>query len=158
MKIEIITSQNDNFKETGFGTTVACNDVLASLESMGHSVLLSVCETQEHLFNVVLRKPDLVVLAAKYLTLNCGNNIWFSEYFKQNNIIFSGSDRQTLKYDSDKVFAKQKLTSLGVKTAKYFTAIPEQYKSEESIPLSFPLFLKPLDASNGNGIDDESFV
>ena len=31
-------------------------------------------------------------------------------------------------------------------------------KNDNELPVAFPLFLKPLDAANGNGIDDLSFV
>lgn len=37
-------------------------------------------------------------------------------------------------------------------------AVPGQYKCENELPIKFPLFLKPVDAANGNGIDDLSFV
>lgn len=158
MKIEIVTSRNAKLKETGFGSLFACDDVLASIEGMGHSVVVTICETIEDLENVVKRTPDLVVLAAKYMPIEGVEDMWFSEYFEKQNITFSGSNRETLKYDSDKVFAKEHLTSLGIKTAKYFTAIPDQYECEEELPISFPLFLKPTDAANGNGIDDNSFV
>ncbi len=158
MKIEIITSGNSKLKETGFGSLLACGDVLGSIEGTGHSVLVTICETLEDLESVVRRAPDLAILAAKYMPIDGQNDIWFSEYFAQHQITFSGSDRETLRYDSDKVFAKECLTKLGIKTAKYFTAVPDQYQSEEELPILFPLFLKPLDAANGNGIDDSSFV
>ncbi|MCW8888390.1 MAG: D-alanine--D-alanine ligase, partial [Gammaproteobacteria bacterium] len=54
--------------------------------------------------------------------------------------------------------AKSLLKNKGVSTANYFMAIPGQYKCESDLPFSFPLFLKPIDAANGNGIDDQSFV
>lgn len=158
MKIEIITSRNAKLKETGFGSLLACDDVLSSLESKGHSVLVTVCETQGDLESVVRRKPDLVVLATKYMPIDGQKNVWFSEYFEQNDIVFSGSNRETLKYDSDKVFAKECLANLGIKTARHFTAIPNQYLLEVELPILFPLFLKPIDAANGNGIDDRSLV
>jgi D-alanine-D-alanine ligase len=63
-----------------------------------------------------------------------------------------------LKYDSDKVLAKSYLRKKGIKTADYFTAVPGQYTCGSELPVRFPLFLKPLDAANGNGIDDLSFV
>ena len=158
MKIEIITSRNSKLKETGFGSLFACCDVLASLQGMGHSVSVTICEALKDLEGVVKKAPDLVVLASKYMPVEGGKDIWFSEYFQQNRITYSGSNRETLKYDSDKVLAKECLANLGIKTAKYFTATPEQYSCEEDLPILFPLFLKPLDAANGNGIDDSSFV
>lgn len=158
MKVEIITSRNSKLKETGFGSPLACGDVLDSIEGMGHSGLVTICETLEDLESVIKRTPDLVILAAKYMPIEGQEDMWFSEYFEKNHITFSGSNRETLKYDSDKVFAKERLTNLGIKTAKYFTAIPGQYSCEEELPILFPLFLKPLDAANGNGVDESSFV
>jgi len=81
-----------------------------------------------------------------------------SDFFSQHNINFTGSSRDVLEFDSNKVLAKTHLANRNIKTAKYFIAIPGQYKNESDLPISFPLFLKPLDAANGNGIDDYSFV
>jgi D-alanine-D-alanine ligase len=36
MKIEIITTPNDDFKETGFGTLKSCKSVLRSIKKLGH--------------------------------------------------------------------------------------------------------------------------
>ncbi len=158
MRIEIITTPNETLKETGFGTLRACTHVLDSIRRLGYSVTLNVCETAEDLHMVVKRKPDLVVLAVKYISVENGNDIWLSDYFAVNGVNFSGSSREVLKFDSDKVLAKSHLRKMGMKTADYFTAIPGQYKCESELPIRFPLFLKPLDAANGNGIDDLSFV
>jgi D-alanine-D-alanine ligase len=158
MQIEIITTSNEALKETGFGTLKACNNVLDSIGRLGYTVTLNVCETVTDLEEVVKRKPDLVFLAVKYIAVENGSDIWLSDYFSKNGINFSGSSREVLKYDSDKVLAKAYLREKGVKTADYFTAIPGQYQCESDLPVKFPLFLKPLDAANGNGIDDLSFV
>jgi D-alanine-D-alanine ligase len=119
---------------------------------------LNICETEKELYKTVLREPDLVILAVKYLSFESENNIWLSEYFTQHKIIYTGSSRSTLKFDSDKVLAKSHLKKVNIKTADFFTAIPGQYQSEQELPLLFPLFLKPTNAANGNGIDDLSFV
>lgn len=158
MKIEIITSLNGDLKETGFGSQLACLNVVESIKKLGHTAILSVCSSLNDLDNVANRKPDLVVLAAKYMPVVNGNDIWFSDYFAKQNIIFSGSNRETLKYDSDKALAKLCLSHAGINTAKYFMAVPGQYSRESELPFSFPLFLKPIDAANGNGVDDLSFV
>jgi D-alanine-D-alanine ligase len=158
MNIEIITTVNATLKETGFGLYSSCIDVLESIRRAGHIVRLTVCESMADLNDVVARNPDFVFLAAKYLPIQNAESIWFSEYFSKKQITFSGSDRQTLKYDSNKVLAKNHLDNMGIKTARHFTAIPEQFLSLEDIPFAFPLFIKPIDAANGNGIDDLSFV
>ncbi len=158
MNIEIITTPNEELKESGFGSLKSCNSVLESVTNMGYNVILTVCTTKSNLERVVKRKPDLVILAVKYLLFKNGNNIWLSDYFAKNFINYTASSREVLRFDSDKVLAKLHLKHRGIKTANYFTAIPDQYKSAKELPISFPLFLKPIDAANGNGIDDLSFV
>jgi D-alanine-D-alanine ligase len=158
MHIEIITSPNETLKESGFGTLKACYSVLAAIKRMGCNVRLTVCETQDDLDGVVKRNPGLVVLAVKYIPIQNADDIWLSDYFAQYRINFTGSSREVLKFDSNKVLAKTHLKNKGIKTANYFLTTPGQYENESELPLSFPLFLKPLDAANGNGIDDLSFV
>ena len=163
MHIEIITTPNDALKESGFGSLTACNSVLDAIQKMDYSVRLNVCQSKNDLDDVVKRKPDLVILAVKYIPIKYEDkiqeyDIWLSDYFAQHGINFTGSSREILKFDSNKVRAKTHLANKGIKTASYFIAIPEQYKTESDLPISFPLFLKPMDAANGNGIDDSSYV
>jgi len=158
MNIEIITTPNEELKESGFGSFKSCNSVLESITNMGHNVTLTVCTTKIDLEEVVKRNPDLVMLAVKYLSFENENDIWLSDYFAKNFINYTASSREVLKFDSDKVLAKLHLKHKGIKTANYFTAMPGQYRSVKELPISFPLFLKPIDAANGNGIDDLSFV
>jgi D-alanine-D-alanine ligase len=158
MKIEIITTRNENLKETGFGTRASCVSIFDALKRMGHEATLNMCQTREDLDAIVKRQPDLVMLAVKYLAIPDGKDIWLSEYFAANDINFSGSSREVLKFDSDKVFAKAHLRAKGIRTANYFTATPGQYSDDIELPIEFPLFLKPTDSANGNGIDDLSFV
>ena len=158
MHIEIITTPNETLKESGFGTLKACNSVFEAIQRMGYSARLSVCKTKDDLEEVVKRKPELVILSVKYIPVKNEDDIWLSDYFSQHAVNFTGSSREVLEFDSNKVLAKTHLTNKGIKTANYFIAIPGQYKNESDLPITFPLFLKPLDAANGNGIDDLSFV
>lgn len=158
MNIEIITTPNDALKESGFGAIKACNSVLDAIKALDYTVRLNVCKTEKCLSEVVERRPDLVILAVKYIPLEDDDDIWLSDYFSQHGINYTGSSREVLKFDSNKVLAKTHLTNKGIKTARYFLANPGQYKHKNDLPISFPLFLKPLDAANGNGIDDKSFV
>jgi len=158
MKIEIITTRNENLKETGFGALASCVSIFDALKRMGHEAILNICQTTVDLDATVKRKPDLVILAVKYLAIPNGKDIWLSEYLADNDINFSGSSREVLKFDSDKVFAKAHLRAKGIRTANYFTATPGQYSGDVDLPIDFPLFLKPTDSANGNGIDDFSFV
>ena len=158
MHIEIITTPNDTLKESGFGTLKACNSVLEAVQRIGYSVRLNVCETKDDLDDVVKRKPGLVIFAVKYIHVKNKDDIWLSDYFAHHGVNFTGSSREVLEFDSNKVLAKTHLANKGIKTANFFIANPKQYKKESDLPITFPLFVKPLDAANGNGIDDLSFV
>jgi D-alanine-D-alanine ligase len=163
MHIEIVTTPNESLKESGFGSIKACESVLDAIKRMGLRASLNICKTKNDLDDIVKRKPDLVILAVKYLPAIyndkfCEKEIWLSDYFARHDINFTGSTRETLKFDSNKVLAKTHLKNKGIKTANYFLATPGKYKAESELPIPFPLFLKPLDAANGNGIDDLSFV
>jgi len=158
MQIEIVTTPNESLKESGFGALNACESVLAAVKKMGHDATLTVCRTKNDLDNIVRRKPDLAILAVKYVPLEHGDDIWLSAYFAQRGLNFTGSSRDVLVFDSNKVLAKTHLINKDIKTANYFIASPDQYKNESDLPFTFPLFLKPLDAANGNGIDDLSYV
>lgn len=158
MKIEIVTTPNGALKETGFGTLKACKSVMEVIKKVGHDVKLSVCKTREDLEGVLKRKPSLVILAVKYISLENHEDIWLADYFALNAVNYSGSSREVLKFDSDKVLAKICVKKEGIRTAEYFIAVPGQYKLETDLPIKFPLFLKPMDAANGNGVDDLSLV
>jgi D-alanine-D-alanine ligase len=158
MHIEIITTPTEALKESGFGSLTACNSVLNSIRRMGHTAELNVCQSKSCLNEIVERRPDLVVLAVKYIPITNEADIWLADYFHQHKINFTGSTRDILEFDSNKVKAKMHLTNKGIKTANYFIATPGQYNNASELPVTFPLFLKPLDAANGNGIDDSSFV
>ncbi|RXK14230.1 D-alanine--D-alanine ligase [Halarcobacter mediterraneus] len=158
MYIEILTTSNEELKESGFGSIESCFSILEAIEKMGHNIILMVCKNKKDLKKVVDRNPDLVILAVKYLVLEDGTNLWLSEYFDKYSINYTASSVEILKFDSNKVLAKEYLKRKGIKTADYFTAIPNQFQSVKELPILFPLFLKPIDAANGNGIDDLSFV
>jgi len=158
LKIEIITTTNKELKETGFGGLKVCNGIFDSIAKMCYNVSLNICKTEEDLENIVKKNPDLVVLTVKYISPQNEYDIWLSEYFSHRGINFTGSSRDVLKYDSNKISAKLNLSSKGIKTARHFMAVPGQYKYANELPIKFPLFLKPINAANGNGIDDLSFV
>ncbi len=158
MKIEIVTTPNEGLKETGFGSLKTCKSLFDSMVKAGYAVNLNLCVTRDDLDEIVARQPSLDVLAVKYIPLDNENDIWLTDYFSGHGINFTGSSRNVLDFDSNKVSAKEHLSYKGIDTARYFIAVPGQYKNENELPITFPLFLKPLDAANGNGIDDSSFV
>ncbi|MDP5274224.1 hypothetical protein [Chengkuizengella axinellae] len=158
MKIEIITTPNENLKETGFGTIEACEAILETLQKRFGNVKLNICENESDLTLVTMRQPDLVILAVKYIQLENEEKLWLSNFFEKSNLNFTGSIREVLNFDSNKIEAKKQIESEGIKTAAYFLVTPETYQLEADIPIDFPIFLKPMNAANGNGIDEDSLV
>jgi D-alanine-D-alanine ligase len=158
LDIEIVTTPNETLKETGLGPHLACEALMQSLLDSHHMAVVTVCETEADLDLVVQRKPDLVVCVVKYICPENVKQIWLSEFFEKKGINYTGSKKFNLLYDSDKISAKLIVTSKGIATAGFFVAIPGQHLNETELPLPFPLFIKPSDAANGNGVDILSLV
>lgn len=158
MEIEIVTTPNDTLKETGFGPHIACQDFMQSLLGSEHNTVITVCRTVDDLDAIVQRKPDLVILVVKYILSESGHKLWLSEFFEANSVNYTGSQKINLLYDSDKISAKILVASKGINTADYFMTIPGEYHVADDLPLPFPLFIKPSDAANGNGVDFASLV
>lgn len=158
MDIEIVTTPNGTLKETGFGSRYACDGVMQSLLDSDHNAKVTVCLNATDLAAVVARKPDLILAVVKYILLDSGEQLWLSEYFENHGMNYTGSKRNVLSYDSNKVSAKRMVASKGIDTADFFVTTPGEYKSEQELPLPFPLFVKPTDAANGNGVDFNSLV
>ncbi|WP_455756797.1 D-alanine--D-alanine ligase [Sulfurimonas sp.] len=158
MNIEIITTKDETSREAGFGNITTCNNILNSINSMGYNAILNVCQTIEHLNDVVNRDPDLVILAVKYIITEDEDTIWLSEFFAENKINFSGSSKDSLMFDSDKVLAKSYLKDKGLSTPRYFTAVPGEYKRDYDIPINYPLYVKPIHSLDYNGLNELSLV
>lgn len=120
-------------------------------------VRLNVCKMVGDLNEIVKRKPDLAILAVKYISIKNEDDIWLSYYFTRNQINYSGSSREILELILT-MFLLNRIWREGIETAKFFTAILGQYKCDGELSIIFPLFLKPPDTVNGNGVDDLSFV
>jgi D-alanine-D-alanine ligase len=158
LNIEVITTVDSPLTEAGFGSYASCLAVVESIKRSGNTAQVTVCESLADLDAVVARKPDFVLFGRKYLPCNNGDDIWFSEYFSKHQIAFFGSDREALRFDSDRVSVKIHLGNMRIKTARYFIANPKQFLSQASLPLAFPLFIKSTNDTNGNGIDGLSLV
>ncbi|MBI9012901.1 MAG: hypothetical protein JEZ08_11770 [Clostridiales bacterium] len=158
MKIIIVTTENEQMKETGFGLMKSCLSMKEALESNYNSVTIKSCASEQDLEVVALLSPDIVVLAVKYIHGVDDQKIWLSQYFEDAGIIYTGSTREVLEYDSDKILAKNLILKKGIQTAVFTTVTPESLHSKINESIPYPQFIKPLNAANGNGIDDDSVV
>lgn len=155
--IEVIIVQDENLKNTSFGSQDTCEIVYQTILSKYGNTKVSFCNNAKDLEDVVLRKPDLVVLTNKVMEI-AGKKIWLSEYFGSNEINYTGSIKEVLKYDVNKISSKKQIISHGIETARFFTAVPDEFKTLEEISIPFPLFIKPISSANSDGIDEGSFV
>ncbi|MGB3366866.1 MAG: hypothetical protein WBA54_05225, partial [Acidaminobacteraceae bacterium] len=158
MKIIIITTGSKIIKETGFGSVSACLAVKSALKKSYEDVTVNRCTSLKKLNKVIEQSPDLVVLASKYVQLKNGEKIWLSKFFEDANITYTGSKLQSLEYATNKIKAKELILQNNIKTAEYTIVTPENYLLESNITITYPLFVKPLDAANCNGIGDDSIV
>jgi D-alanine-D-alanine ligase len=157
--IEVVTTETTAMKETGFGSVETCQRVCDVLKSRYAQVHFNEVQSEGDLERIVDREPDLVVLCVKYVVDEEQHaKIWLSDYFSQHGIAYTGSNRATLEFDSDKSKAKNAVLEKGVATAKFFFAHPGVFANERNLPFPLPLFVKPLDAANGNGVDENSLV
>ena len=83
--------------------------------------------------------------------------IWFTEFLDKHNLLYTGSSKEAIELEFDKSKAKIIVQDQGIKTASFFIAQHNQFQKDE-IPLSFPLFIKPLFEGDSRGIDSNSLV
>ena len=109
------------------------------------------------------KTPDLVFVGAspKRITLyenGQSNTVWLSKFLEDNSLAFTGSNINAILLDSYKSNAKMAIQNAGIKTADYFSAKPNQYSSTDTLPIEYPLFIKPPNSGGGKGIDKYSVV
>ena len=157
--IEVVTTDTMGMRESGFGSIDTCRGIADILSHEHSNVRFNLVTSKRDLQEIVDRSPDLAILCVKYVFDDLGGEvIWLSDFFDRHGVLHSGSEFKTLDFDSNKSIAKTFLQNKGIATAEFFLARPEQFDADDQLPLAYPLFVKPLDAANGNGIDDSSIV
>ena len=68
------------------------------------------------------------------------------------------SGKAALDNESDKNRAKKIMQKNNIRTADFFITIPGEYLKESSIPIKFPLFIKPVTGGDSRGVDKNSIV
>ena len=121
------------------------------------NVLITEINSEEDLEALVKRKPDLVFSGVKYFFFN-NRNIWLNDYLEIFEIPYIASSKEALDNESDKNRAKKIIQKNNIKTADYFITNPGEYLKESSIPIKFPLFIKPVTGGDSRGVDKNSIV
>jgi len=147
-----INSHQDNV-----GIILEEKKVLKILSKRYENVLVTEINSEEDLESLVKRKPDLVFSGVKYFSFN-NRNIWLNDYLEIFKIPYIASSKAALDNESDKNKAKKIMQKNNIRTADFFITNPGEYLKESSIPIKFPLFIKPVTGGDSRGVDKNSLV
>jgi D-alanine-D-alanine ligase len=133
--------------------------ILAVLDKHYARVGVSIVNTLSDLEALVARKPDLVFLGMKFvpqdhaLGLADPNKIWITGYLDEHGISYTGSNQMAHELELNKPLAKQCVLDAGLNTSRFYVARQNQPQPRDSMPLLFPLFIKPTSRGGGLGVD-----
>jgi D-alanine-D-alanine ligase len=135
-----------------------------TLSNYYSKVEVSLISTEKELYELIIKKPDLVISGIKYLGFDLNSiqrdstlKIWFSDFLDEHKIPYTGSSKKPLELEFDKSKAKDIVSNDGCNTAPFFITHPNKHAQDE-LPLEFPLFIKPLYEGDSRGIDANSLV
>ena len=120
-------------------------------------VAITQISTRRDLEQLAARRPDLVFSGVKYFSFD-GRDVWLTDFLDLHGIAYLASDKAALDNEHDKIRAKRIMQVANVATAHYFSTAPEEHPTAESLPLAFPLFVKPVAGGDSRGVDADSVV
>ena len=159
-KIEIVVVPNFgkvNSHQDNVGIILENKKVLRILSKQYKNVIITEINSEEDLYQLVKRKPDLVFSGVKYFLFN-NQKIWLNDYLELFKILYIASSKAALDNESDKNRAKKIMQKNNIRTADFFITNPGEYLKESSIPIKFPLFIKPITGGDSRGINKNSLV
>jgi len=131
--------------------------ILKILSKRYKHVSITKISTERDLQRLVTRKPDLVFSGVKYFLFK-DKTIWLNDYLDQFHIPYIASNVKALGNESDKNKAKKIIKLNKIKTANFFVTTPGKYLTKSSLPIKFPLFVKPVIGGDSRGVDKNSIV
>lgn len=159
-KIEILIVPKPRIKDANQKNVAIPLDektILNILSAYYRDVTISMIRTENDLKQLAIRKPDLVFSGVKYFNFN-DRIVWLNDYLEIHGISYIASGRQALQDEHDKSRAKQIMQQANIKTADFFTTEPGEHLRKASLPISFPLFVKPVTGGDSRGVDSKSIV
>ena len=156
--IEIVTIHNPgekNSHQDNVGIILEEKKILKILSKRYVDVLITQINNKKDLYLLLRRKPDLVFSGVKYFIFN-KEKVWLNDCLETYDIPYIASNRAALDNESDKDRAKKLILKAKIKTADFFVTSPDKLKKNSSIPISFPLFIKPIRGGDSRGIDSNS--
>ena len=158
--IEIVIVPNlggINSHQDNVGIILEEKNILKILSKRYKNVSITEINSEEDLEALSKRKPDLVFSGVKYFIFN-NKNIWLNDYLEMFEISYIASSKAALDNESDKNIAKKIMQKNNIRTADFFITNPGEYLKESSIPIKFPLFIKPVTGGDSRGVDKKSLV
>jgi len=158
--IEIVVVPNFGIKNShqpNVGIILEEVKILKILSKRYKSVSITTITSKKDLEKLVIRKPDLVFSGVKYFLFK-NKKIWLNDYLDLYEIPYIASNVAALNNESDKNRAKKIMQIAKIKTADFFITNPGEYLTKRSIPLKFPLFIKPVKGGDSIGVDKNSIV
>jgi len=159
-KIEIVVVPNFgeiNSHQDNVGIIIEEKEILKILSKRYKDVKITEINCEEDLKQLVIRKPDLVFSGVKYFLFN-SRKVWLNDYLEIFAIPYIASSKSALDNESNKNLAKKIMQKANIKTADFFITNPGEHLKESSIPIDFPLFIKPVTGGDSRGIDKNSIV
>ena len=156
--IEIVIVHNPgekNFHQDNVGIILEENKILKILSQPYSEVVITKIQHKKDLDRLLKRKPDLVFSGVKYFNFN-NDKVWLNDCLEAYGIRYIASSRAALDNESDKNKAKKLIVKANIKTADFFVATPDEHEHSSSIPIPFPLFIKPVKGGDSRGIDSNS--
>ncbi len=120
-------------------------------------VRITQIDNRQDLERIANRRPSLVFSGVKFFTFD-GEDLWLNDFLDLHGIACIASGRSALLTERDKARAKSVVSQAGVATAEYFVTEPDEHPTVDSVPLEFPLFVKPLTGGDSRGVDANSVV
>ena len=158
-KIEIVTVKKlkKNTFQKNIGIKLDEKLILSILLRHYENVVITQINSLDDLDKLAKRNPDLVFSGVKHFNFD-DHELWLNDYLDKHNILYIASARKALDGEYNKSFAKKTIQKAGIATADFFTTDIGEHDLATSIPLLFPLFIKPLSGGDSRGIDSNSVV
>ena len=150
-------ADSPHIHQKNVGITLDERLILNLLSQKYQHVQISEIASKSDLRRVVNTRPDLVFSGVKYFDFGDGKT-WLNDFLDQCGIAYMASNRKALEREANKSHAKDIVQKAGVQTARYFISVPVEHLTETSIPIAFPLFLKPVIGGDSRGVDAFSYV
>jgi len=153
--VPYLTDVSANRKNVGIELDVPT--VQEILSSYYHDVSITEINTLHDLEQLAARRPDLVFSGVKYFSFG-GDDLWLNDFLDRHGIAYMASGRAALDNEHDKARAKHIMQKADIATARYFQTAPGEHPTAASVPIAFPLFVKPVTGGDSRGVDANSVV